>query len=459
MSSLADRLDGIDLQFPELAGKYGVPGASLAISHGDEVLTVATGVTSTRTGVEVDVNTVFQIGSITKLFTATLMMQLVEDGMVSLDEPIRTYLPELRLADLELLRQVTVRHLLAHTSGIDGDFFEDTGRGDDAIERYVLACSGLGFLHLPGEHFSYCNAGYVLAGRIIEKLRAKPFHRVLCERILKPLGMRESGTLPEDAILHRAAVGHFPNPDATQPPIPTPIWMLPHSNAPAGSSAWATARDLTLFGRAFLDSPAVALLEPPTIASMWEKQADTSNAYNAVTQALGFILFGWGGRQVLGHDGGTIGQVSFVRVLPDERLVVALFTNGGLGGLFYRDLYDRIFREFAGVSMPEPPQVDPAITVNAIRFAGTYRTLSSRVTVEPSEGNALRVTSESLRFTMRAAEAQAMRFGPVSANTFRALDGPGAAGGQLVTFVGADAAGRAKWIDWGARLVPRIHNA
>ena len=111
--------------------RHRVPGASLAILAGETLREGAAGVVNVRTGVEATPDAVFDIGSITKVFTTTLVMQLVDAGLLDLDAPVRRYLPELVLADPEAAARVTVRHLLTHQSGIEGDFFQATGRGDD----------------------------------------------------------------------------------------------------------------------------------------------------------------------------------------------------------------------------------------------------------------------------------------------------------------------------------------
>src|SRR3954452_11184763 len=188
-----------------LSDKHGVPGASLAILDGDEVGAAAYGVLNIRTGVEATTDSLFQIGSITKVWTATLVMQLVDEGRLDLDVPVVTYLPDFRVADPDVTRTVTTRHLLAHTSGIDGDLFLDTGRGDDCIEKYVAACADLGQNHPLGATMSYCNSGYIVLGRLIEVLRDKSWDAGMRERVFAPLGMTHVGTLPEDALLHRAA--------------------------------------------------------------------------------------------------------------------------------------------------------------------------------------------------------------------------------------------------------------
>src|SRR5579871_6430404 len=121
----------------QLAEQYEVPGSAAGIlAEGEEVYAVS-GVTSIEAPVPVDESTLFQFGSTGKTFTATAIMRLVELGRLDLDAPVRTYVPELKLKDEETAQKVTVLQLLNHSAGWDGDFFEDTGRGDDAIARYV----------------------------------------------------------------------------------------------------------------------------------------------------------------------------------------------------------------------------------------------------------------------------------------------------------------------------------
>src|SRR5690606_2967682 len=104
-------------------------------------------VLNTATGVPVGADAVFQVGSITKVWTTVLLMQLVEEGELDLDAPVRTVLPDLTLADEKVAVELTTRHLLTHTSGIDGDLFTDTGRGDDAVEKYVASLASAALLH------------------------------------------------------------------------------------------------------------------------------------------------------------------------------------------------------------------------------------------------------------------------------------------------------------------------
>lgn len=120
-----------------LAHNLAVPGVAVGVVIGDEDQSAFHGVTSIEDPHVVDAETLFQTGSTGKTYTATAIMQLGEQGRIDLDAPVRTYVPELRLKDEQVARDVTVRHLLNHPAGWDGDFFEDQGEGDDALDRYV----------------------------------------------------------------------------------------------------------------------------------------------------------------------------------------------------------------------------------------------------------------------------------------------------------------------------------
>ena len=222
----------------ELLHEHRVPGAVLGILHGDEITTTGAGVLSKATGVEVTSDSLFQIGSITKVWTATLAMQLVDDGVLELDAPVSEVLPGFRVADPDVTLAVTTRHLLTHTSGIDGDVFTDTGRGDDCLERYVVELAGVAQNHPLGATWSYCNSGYSLLGRVIEHLTDTTWDRALRARLIEPLGLPATVTLAEEAILHRTAVGHVGEPE--DEPVPTTTWGLPRSAGPAGPSRRAS---------------------------------------------------------------------------------------------------------------------------------------------------------------------------------------------------------------------------
>jgi CubicO group peptidase (beta-lactamase class C family) len=351
MSDLQQRLEAV-------LAEHQVPGATLGVLEGDDVAVHAAGTINKNTGVEVTADTLFQIGSITKVWTATLVMMLVDDGVLDLDVPVVTYLPELRFADADVTAKVTLRDLLSHRSGVGGDHILDTGRGDDTLERYVETCTSLGQDHELGATMSYCNTGYSVAGRVIEKVTGKVWDEVLRERIIRPLGLTHTNTLPEEAILFRTAVGHIKYPGEDEFRV-TPMWVLPRSAGPAGLVN-ASAADLLTFARLHLDEGRAAdgtqLLSVSSVKQMQEAQIEVPDRYTLGDRwGVGWILFEWDGRPLYGHDGSTVGQRAYLRVAPDARLAVCLLTNGGESGAAFKALCGEVMQERAGITMPVLP--------------------------------------------------------------------------------------------------------
>ena len=204
-----------------------VPGSIMGILENGEIKAASFGVTNHDHPLEVTEGTLFQIGSITKTFTGTLIMKLVEAGKIDLDATVISYLPDFKVADEEATRSATVRHLLTHTSGWFGDFFFDTGPGEEAIARYVEGMFELEQLAPLGKVWSYNNAGFSLAGRIVEVVTQKTYQEALKEMILEPLGLQNTFFDPGDLITYRFAVGHNGG-EVARP------WPLPHSAYPAG---------------------------------------------------------------------------------------------------------------------------------------------------------------------------------------------------------------------------------
>ncbi|WP_431871466.1 serine hydrolase domain-containing protein [Nocardiopsis eucommiae] len=348
-----------------LSERHGVPGAQLGLlrigadAAADEAVEVAHGVLNAATGHAVDTGSVFQIGSVTKVWTATVVMGLVDEGLLTPDTPVAELLPELRLPDPA--RRVTVRHLLNHTSGIDGDVFTDTGRGDDALERYVALLADTEPVHPVGAAFSYCNAGYVVLGRIVERLTGLTWDRAVRERLFAPLGMTRACTLPEEALLHGAAVGHV---EGLPDPEVAPVWGIPRSMGPAGT-VLANAGDVLRFAAAHLRRGLGAegdrVLSEASARAMGDHEVTLPDPHTlGDSWGLGWIRFGWDGRLVLGHDGNTVGQSAFLRLLPDAGFAVVLLTNGGRTRDLYQELYGEVFRDLTDVRVPTPLGPDPA---------------------------------------------------------------------------------------------------
>jgi CubicO group peptidase (beta-lactamase class C family) len=378
MPHLDDISGWISEKLPALLAEHKVPGAAIAVYAGGEVFDFASGVLSHATGVEATADSVFQIGSITKTWTATLVMQLADEGLLDLDTTVVTYLPDFGLADSEAARTMTVRQLLCHKAGFEGDIFTDTGNNDDCVQKYVETLKTDPQLFPPGEMFSYNNAGYCVLGRIIEVLRGKPWDQALREHLFTPLGLAHAATDANSAILFRAAVGHLPNPDADGLPVPAPMWSLVKSNGPAGAMLAMRPRDLLAFARMHLSGgkaeDGTSVLSEASVTAMREPQVTLPPLGLMGTHwGLGWELFDWPGGLVFGHDGGTVGQSAFLRIVPGRDVAVALLTNGGNPIAVYFEVFRHLLKELAGIDLPATP-VPPAAPrrFDAARYAGTY---------------------------------------------------------------------------------------
>jgi CubicO group peptidase (beta-lactamase class C family) len=377
MSTLPEVKAWIAEQLPALIAKYDVPGAAVAVLAGGEVVDDAAGLLHKGTGVEATADSVFQIGSITKLWTSTLVMQLVDEGKVDLDEPVRTYLPEFVIGDEDAAARITVRMLLNHTSGFEGDIFTDTGVGDDCIEKYLGVLGEVPQLFPPGEQFSYNNAGFCVLGRLVEVLREKQYDACLRDHLFAPLGLTHAATNPYEAIMFRAAMGHVELEPGTGFQ-PAPVWALARSNAPAGAMLAMRPRDLLAFAEMHLGDGKAAdgtqVLAPGTAARMHAREVDLP--YLGVmgdSWGLGFERFDTADGDVIGHDGSTIGQNAFLRMVPGSGVAVALLTNGGDAIALFHDIAGHVLAELAGVTLPPlPTPPESPERVDASRYVGTY---------------------------------------------------------------------------------------
>ena len=451
----------LQARLDELVAKHHVVGACVGVLHDGEMVTAATGRANVATGTEVTDDTVFQIGSITKVYTATLVLQLVDEGLVDLDTPVATYVPDLRLGDEEATRTITVRHLLAHTSGLEGDHFDDFGRGDDAIERYVESCSQLPQLFEPGRMMSYSNAGWVVLGRLVEVVRSKTFRQALQDHLFTPAGLADSPDRAEQAILRRHAVGHAPNPEEPGTFVVAPVWNLGESTAPAGSVQMATIADLLGFAEIHLRdgvaSNGAEILTPASAELMRTPQVELDDPYTlAESWGLGWFLNTWSGLQVAGHDGATMGQGAFLRIVVDAGLAIGLLTNGGDGRAVYRDLFRELLSELVSIDMPQPPPVrDDAAGIDLDRLAGTYERLGLRLDLRRDDDN--------LVLSIGVSGALADLSPPIPDKTllpagetllYMPPDDPAGTLTPLV-FFDFDDDGRPQWVHFGARAARR----
>ncbi|MFD8495591.1 serine hydrolase domain-containing protein [Amycolatopsis sp. NPDC059657] len=390
MSKLQEIGTWLESRLPALLAENKVPGAAVAVYAGGEIVEAAAGVLNRNTGVETTTDSVFQIGSITKVWTTTLAMQLVDEGELDLDVPVRAYLPDFKLKDEEAAARVTTRQLLSHTAGFEGDIFTDTGRGDDAIQKLVDTFADVPQLFAPGELFSYNNAGFCVLGRLIEVLRGKPFADCLTEYLVTPLGLTHVAPSPYEAVRFRAAHGHIQAEPDAEPEL-APASVLAPSNAPAGSMLAMRPRDLITFAAAHLrdgEAPnGTRVLSAESARAMRETQVQVPlTGLLGDTWGLGWTLYDWPGGPVPGHDGGTIGQSAFLRTVPGKDVAVVVLTNGGAVMAVAQEILAKALSGLAGVDVPALPVPDAAASrVDATRFVGEYASSVDRTVISQDE--------------------------------------------------------------------------
>ncbi|MET1071905.1 MAG: serine hydrolase domain-containing protein [Umezawaea sp.] len=418
----------------ELIDKHDVPGAQVAVLADGEIRDEAAGVLSLRTRVETTTDSVFKIGSITKIWTATLVHQLVTEGVLDLDRPVRDHLPGFRLGDPTAAESLTARHLLTHTGGVDGSHLIDTGRDDDAVEKFVAALADAEHLFPPGAVFSYSNSGFAVLGRLVEVLRAKPFHDVLREHLVTPLGLDTVATNAEEAILHRAAVGHVL---ADGELVPTKQWAAPYVTTPGGSHLAMSARDLLAFVRLHLTDHALAALCEPQLDSVPDFGGGITG------WGLGWMLHRDG---VVGHTGVSRGQKAFLRVAPSAGVAVAVLTNSALGDAMAHDLLATVIGDLAGARttpLPHPP-ANP-VPIDAHRACGTYRTTTHDLTLT-TEADRTFLTRHPRTGSAAVDRVEVVRLHDDTLIT----TAPKAGLHQVMSLVGSDPQGRARFLHNGA---------
>ncbi len=385
--------------------KHQVPGASLAILRNNRlILETAAGVINNSTAVPTTTDTVFQIGSITKPMTTTLIMQLVDEGKIDLDAPVVEYLPEFRVADLDVSRTVTIRHFLSHQSGIDGDFFVDAGCGDDSIEKLVSMATMVPSLFPLGARHSYCNLGFAVLGRVIEVLTRQTYDQALQDRLFKPLGMDHALSLPEDNLRFRSAIGHVPSRRRKNVWYVTKVPYLSFGQKAAGSTPAMTASDLLKFAQMHMNGgknhKGEKVLSARSVKAMQRRQIGVQKHTPSAIKAwgLGWFLINWHGTRLYGHDGGTIGQFSYLRILPEKNLAVVLLTNGGDASGLSNEIYHEVFQGLTRISEPplaEPPSPAPnrPLKTSLEAYTGCFSNMSGLFRFTEQKGY-LTVSSE-----------------------------------------------------------------
>jgi CubicO group peptidase (beta-lactamase class C family) len=432
--------------------EHGVPGLALGVIHEGRVTVRGLGVTNQEDALAVTAHTVFPIASISKTFAASAMMRLVEQGKVDLRAPVRTYLPDFRVRDERASRDATVWHLLTHTGGWEGQV-SGPERGEDTLRNFVGSITDLMQVAPPEGAWSYNNAGFSIAGRVIEAVTGQSINRAMRELMFQPLGLEHAGTTAGEFITQRFAVGHTMR-DKTITPIRP---FSPSTSVTAGGIGLCIT-DLMAYARFHLGDGTARgerVLSPESLELMRTPQLTKHSTDDQM--GLGWHLREVGGLRTASHGGTLSGHVLLLEIVPERNFAIAILTNAASGWRAIQDIEREALRSYLGVSyaanqaiahrglveslpwaLPLPQQPDLA------EYTGTFVRPSNTVVVRAEAGRL--VVQDRPNAGNPNPEMPIAFFG-----ADRAVVTDGADRGQTIEFV-RDAAGRVNWI----RVVGRV---
>lgn len=294
------------------------PSASFAVIRGNDTLAYgAHGLANVDAWRAPTATTIYEIGSVTKQFTSSAIMKLVEQGRVKLDDDLSKYVPQFPLQG----KKVSIRQLLNHTSGIhsytSSSAWEKTWNdalSPDAIVKFVAADT---FDFAPGSAYRYNNTGYVLLGMVIEKASGQPYAKYLDTQFFKPLGLRQTSYCPSKTTDPAFALGYSRGPSATER-----AKFLDLSHPFSAGALCSTVGDLVRWQR-LLDGGKV--VSPASYALM--STADTLNSGRRINYGFGLVPGVYNGHKTVSHTGGIPGFATAATYVPDDSLSIVVFTN------------------------------------------------------------------------------------------------------------------------------------
>ena len=362
--------------------EYRVPGVAFTVASLDATLSRHFGVTHPAHPLEITDETIFQVGSISKIFTGTTVMRLVERGLLDLDGAVRQWIPDLALADPAASGGVTLRHLMHHTGGWHGDYSTDTGRGDDALERMRPLLAAAPQRTPLGSHYHYNNLGFVLAGLVIQTATGKPFETVVHDLVLVPLGLDKTAYFPEDLIFERLAAGHLVG---RRRRVLSP-YGRPRCRAPNGGVLSCT-RDLVRFARMHLASGVAGdgnrVLAAQSVSDMQTPMVPVG--VDGMHRGLAWSVNRRYGPTLIEHGGATPGFQSGLWLLPEKGLAVVVLTNANTGGAVVSAVERELIRLLVGHPLPVASAPVGAEVLDEIRgvYAGGGALVIDRIGDKP----------------------------------------------------------------------------
>ena len=417
------------------------PGAALALVENDRVVfTTGVGVADVDTGAPLRPEMLFRLGSTTKMFTATALVTLAEEGRVSLDAPIGSVVKDL---DPSIAR-LTPNQLLSHTAGVRDEAPMFGKQDDEALGNGIRAMKADMFFTEPGAIYSYSNPGYWIAGFVVEQIVGKPYADAVQERVFAPLGMTRSTFRPMMAMTYPLAQGHEASGD--KPPAVIRPAANNAASWPAGSM-FSNVQDLSRFTIAFMNGGKIDgrdALEPTVIAKLM--QPHTAIPGGTESYGYGLQIAERAGFTLVTHGGSRAGYGSTIMMVPSRRAAVIALGNRSGSGLprTTRRALEMLLGVKEGTLAPSTVTTEHAAGArhNLEAWAGRYsqgKSAAVEIMTRP-EGLVVRALGEE-----RPAQVQ----GP-----FRLLVGAGD-GGTPLTLV-PDSKGQPAYVTVGGRSYARV---
>lgn len=356
--------------------KWNVPGMTIGILKDGETSLHGHGVLNVRTGAPVAPGSIFQIGSITKTFTATLIMKLAEEGKLELSDPLSKHLPNLTLKPEGLTDQLTILHLLNHMSGLYGDYFNDHGNGDDALDKLLVAIGELEPTTPPDFAHSYCNLAFDIVGGVIEAITGKSYEQAMREELFDPLKLDPITFFAHEAVLHSVAVGH----SADSPVEVSEPFAIPRCSNAAGAII-TNVENLLKYAQFHLGDGTVDGERYLSEASVKAMQQPTATIRGDVQWGIGFAVDKIDGAKMVGHGGATNGQHANLKMFPERGYAIAALTNGSRGAAAYNEVIKWALKHDLGLDAADPEKITPDDAWLAQRL-GTFQAALNEFTIK-----------------------------------------------------------------------------
>jgi serine beta-lactamase-like protein LACTB len=346
--------------------------------------------------------TVYRVGSVSKLFTDLAIMALVERGTLDLDEPVTRYLPDFKPRS-RFERPITLRHLMSHRAGLVreppvGNYFDPDTL---SLEKTVRSLNDTDLLHEPGTKTKYSNAGIAVVGLVLQHTQKQAFARYLQRTLLSPLEMKSSSFVPEPAIVERLAKAIMWTYHGREFPAPT----FELGMAPAGCM-YSTVGDLSHFLSMLFAGGKRGeemIVKRSTLETMWTPQFVKPGTKEGF--GLGFHVGSFAGRRRIGHGGAIYGFATELAALPDDRLgVVAIASCDGANAVTSK-IADVALAHMLAVKNGKPlPAIETTAPVPAERLrelAGRYRTKDRSLDLYASAGRLYLLPDRGFRVELR----------------------------------------------------------